>query len=300
MNQLAAERRESAVEDYYAILGVARDASTEEIRRAYKRAIRAAHPDMGGSVEQAAAINQAWETLKDEGRRASYNFDLRMQNQAKQSQESPASAAEEAMRQARMRREKAEEYFEQARTRREKADEYFEREHPFSGFAEEPSFRAEAGPRYRETFTEAPPRPFQDRPFVQTPPQPSYQFFYRAPQPRSSHRARFYEWALNPDVPLFRMPTPVMIVLCGIALVSGIIPVLNTPLTTMILAFILGSLMTRNRGWSILIWAFLLIPIFTSVLTLVGMQVTAAPKAYLCGVLFQAVLKYWRRGQIYL
>ncbi|GAB3326707.1 J domain-containing protein [Haliea atlantica] len=46
-----------------ALLGVSATADAAEIKRAYRRAIRAAHPDMGGSVEAAQAVNIAYELI---------------------------------------------------------------------------------------------------------------------------------------------------------------------------------------------------------------------------------------------
>ncbi|MEO1695102.1 MAG: DnaJ domain-containing protein, partial [Pseudomonadota bacterium] len=46
-----------------AILGVAANATKDEITRAYKRAMMEVHPDRGGTDEDAARINQAKEVL---------------------------------------------------------------------------------------------------------------------------------------------------------------------------------------------------------------------------------------------
>ena len=60
--------------DPYAVLGVARDAPTEEIRRAYVALARRTHPDVTGddprAAEQMRRINLAWEMLSDDGSRA--------------------------------------------------------------------------------------------------------------------------------------------------------------------------------------------------------------------------------------
>jgi len=62
----------------YAVLGVKRDASTEEIKKAYRRAARTHHPDVGGDGEQFKAVQQAWETLKEADARARYDSGLAM------------------------------------------------------------------------------------------------------------------------------------------------------------------------------------------------------------------------------
>lgn len=60
--------------DPYAVLGVARDAPTEEIRRAYVALARRNHPDVRGddpaADEQMRRINLAWEMLSDSDSRA--------------------------------------------------------------------------------------------------------------------------------------------------------------------------------------------------------------------------------------
>ena len=62
--------------DPYVVLGVRRQASPEEIARAYKRAARLTHPDGGGSgagSERFQMVTDAYEVLRDPGRRAGYD-----------------------------------------------------------------------------------------------------------------------------------------------------------------------------------------------------------------------------------
>jgi curved DNA-binding protein CbpA len=61
--------------DPYIVLGVPRQASGEEIARAYRRAARASHPDSGsaGSAERFRAVSDAYDVLRDPGRRAVYD-----------------------------------------------------------------------------------------------------------------------------------------------------------------------------------------------------------------------------------
>ena len=62
--------------DPYAELGVSRDASSEEIRRAYRQVARRHHPDINrdpGGPERFAAAARAYEILSDPAARARYD-----------------------------------------------------------------------------------------------------------------------------------------------------------------------------------------------------------------------------------
>jgi molecular chaperone DnaJ len=62
--------------DPYGVLGLRRQASPDEIARAYRRAARATHPDTGGEgggAERFRAVSDAYEVLRDPGRRAGYD-----------------------------------------------------------------------------------------------------------------------------------------------------------------------------------------------------------------------------------
>ncbi|HJQ49793.1 MAG TPA: J domain-containing protein [Gaiellaceae bacterium] len=61
--------------DPYIVLGVPRQASGEEIARAYRRAARVSHPDSGdaGSAERFQAVSDAYDVLRDPRRRAVYD-----------------------------------------------------------------------------------------------------------------------------------------------------------------------------------------------------------------------------------
>ena len=59
--------------DYYSTLGVTKNASQDDIRRAYKKMSMQHHPDRGGNEEQFKKINEAYSTLKDPQKRAEYD-----------------------------------------------------------------------------------------------------------------------------------------------------------------------------------------------------------------------------------
>jgi len=64
-------------QDYYEILGVGKDASQEEIRKAYRKLALKYHPDRTKGDKEAQEkfkeINEAYEVLSDEGKRKNYD-----------------------------------------------------------------------------------------------------------------------------------------------------------------------------------------------------------------------------------
>ena len=66
-----------AGKDYYSILGVKRDATEQEIKRAYRRLARKHHPDVNPGDKSAEAkfkeINEAYEVLSDKEKRQKYD-----------------------------------------------------------------------------------------------------------------------------------------------------------------------------------------------------------------------------------
>lgn len=59
--------------NYYEVLGVKKDASADEIKKAFRRLARKHHPDAGGSEEKFKEINEAYEVLSDAEKRKQYD-----------------------------------------------------------------------------------------------------------------------------------------------------------------------------------------------------------------------------------
>src|SRR4051812_29929696 len=62
-----------AKRDYYEVLGVGKDASADEIKKAFRKAAVEHHPDRGGDEAKFKEVNEAYEVLKDAEKRKRYD-----------------------------------------------------------------------------------------------------------------------------------------------------------------------------------------------------------------------------------
>lgn len=77
------------------MLGVRPGADPDTVREAYLRLARRHHPDVvGGDAARMRAVNEAWATLGDPGRRARYDETLGDRTSVASSRRSPAAGAE--------------------------------------------------------------------------------------------------------------------------------------------------------------------------------------------------------------
>ena len=59
--------------DYYRVLRVASEATSAEVKEAYRKRAREVHPDCGGSEEAMQQVNEAWAVLGDPVQRERYD-----------------------------------------------------------------------------------------------------------------------------------------------------------------------------------------------------------------------------------
>ena len=59
--------------DYYGVLGVSKDATGDDIERAFRSEARTRHPDGGGSEEDMKSLNEAHDVLSDADTRQAYD-----------------------------------------------------------------------------------------------------------------------------------------------------------------------------------------------------------------------------------
>jgi molecular chaperone DnaJ len=67
--------------DYYALLGIGRDAAEADVKRAYRKLAMEFHPDRNDGDKQAEArfkeVTEAYEVLRDPQKRAQYGTCIR-------------------------------------------------------------------------------------------------------------------------------------------------------------------------------------------------------------------------------
>jgi len=61
------------MKDYYQILGISREASQDEIKKAYRKLAHKYHPDKGGDEKKFKEINEAYQVLSDKEKKAQYD-----------------------------------------------------------------------------------------------------------------------------------------------------------------------------------------------------------------------------------
>lgn len=74
LKKAEAALRRSKSKDYYKILGVARDCTDMEIKKAYRKESLIHHPDKGGDEEKFKLVAEAFSVLSDSQRRQRYDM----------------------------------------------------------------------------------------------------------------------------------------------------------------------------------------------------------------------------------
>ncbi len=62
-----------AKRDYYEVLGINKDASADEVKKAFRKAAVEHHPDRGGDEAKFKELNEAYEVLKDPSKKQRYD-----------------------------------------------------------------------------------------------------------------------------------------------------------------------------------------------------------------------------------
>lgn len=73
MDEEVPEKKEVDSNKYYELLGVDKKATTEEIRKAFRKKALKEHPDKGGDPEKFKEISAAYEVLSNPEKRQLYD-----------------------------------------------------------------------------------------------------------------------------------------------------------------------------------------------------------------------------------
>jgi curved DNA-binding protein len=65
---------------HYETLGVAKTATPEEIKIAFRKLAKQHHPDTGGDISEFQKINEAYEVLSDPEKKSNYDYKLNLKN----------------------------------------------------------------------------------------------------------------------------------------------------------------------------------------------------------------------------
>jgi len=60
--------------NYYEVLGLKKEASSSEIKKAYRNLVKKHHPDVGGSEDKFKSISEAYDTLNDSTKKKEYDI----------------------------------------------------------------------------------------------------------------------------------------------------------------------------------------------------------------------------------
>jgi len=74
--KISRKEAEMAKRDFYQVLGIGREATLEEVKRAYRRLARQYHPDVNGSpgaTDKFREVQEAYEVLSDPEKRRNYD-----------------------------------------------------------------------------------------------------------------------------------------------------------------------------------------------------------------------------------
>eukprot|EP01038_Epipyxis_sp_PR26KG_P015695 gene15695-21233_t len=71
--QKRSNQAKSSSADYYSTLGISKDATEQEIKRAYRKKAMVMHPDKGGNAEDFKKLSEAYETLSDPKKKNIYD-----------------------------------------------------------------------------------------------------------------------------------------------------------------------------------------------------------------------------------